>query len=88
MWALWIFGDNIEDYLGHFAYLLFYLACGFAASVTHILLNLGSRVPSVGASGAIAGVIMWIPGSLPFLLAVLWLVVTSLRAPRPAYARS
>src|SRR5690242_21911289 len=56
MWVLWIFGDNIEDYLGHFPYLLFYLICGFAASITHILLNLGSRVPSVGASGAIAGV--------------------------------
>src|SRR5215467_10337157 len=56
MWVLWIFGDNIEDYLGHFVYLVFYLVCGFAASVTHIALNLGSRVPSVGASGAIAGV--------------------------------
>jgi membrane associated rhomboid family serine protease len=56
MWVLWIFGDNIEDYLGHFAYLTFYLLCGLAASVAHILLNVGSRVPSVGASGAIAGV--------------------------------
>lgn len=56
MWVLWIFGDNIEDYLGHFAYLLFYLICGFAAAVAHIFLNWGSRVPSVGASGAIAGV--------------------------------
>jgi hypothetical protein len=56
MWVLWIFGDNIEDYLGHFPYLLFYLVSGFAAAVAHILLNVGSRVPSVGASGAIAGV--------------------------------
>ncbi len=56
MWVLWIFGDNIEDYLGHFRYLVFYLTCGFAASFAHILLNWGSRVPSVGASGAIAGV--------------------------------
>ncbi len=56
MLFLWIFGDNIEDYLGHFKYLLFYLASGFAASFLHILLNLSSRVPSVGASGAIAGV--------------------------------
>lgn len=56
MWVLWIFGDNIEDYLGHFTYLVFYLVCGFAASITHIALNLGSNVPSVGASGAIAGV--------------------------------
>ncbi len=56
MWVLWIFGDNIEDYLGHFQYLMFYLVCGFAASITHIFLNFGSDVPSVGASGAIAGV--------------------------------
>jgi len=56
MWFLWIFGDNIEDYLGHFPYLLFYLVSGYAASLTHILLNFGSNVPSVGASGAIAGV--------------------------------
>lgn len=56
MWVLWIFGDNIEDYLGHFPYLIFYLVCGFAASITHIFLNFGSNVPSVGASGAIAGV--------------------------------
>ena len=56
MWVLWIFGDNIEDYLGHFSYLLFYLVSGFAASVTHILLNGNSNVPTVGASGAIAGV--------------------------------
>jgi membrane associated rhomboid family serine protease len=56
MLFLWIFGDNIEDYLGHFRYLVFYLVSGLAADVTHILLNANSRVPSVGASGAIAGV--------------------------------
>ena len=56
MWVLWIFGDNVEDYLGHFRYLVFYLLGGVAASFTHILLNATSRVPSVGASGAIAGV--------------------------------
>src|SRR5205807_1988787 len=56
MWVLWIFGDNIEDYLGHFLYLVFYLVCGFAAAFAHILLNLNSNVPSVGASGAIAGI--------------------------------
>ena len=56
MWVLYIFGDNIEDHLGHGAYLVFYLICGFAASLTHILLNAASNVPSVGASGAIAGV--------------------------------
>lgn len=56
MWMLWIFGDNIEDHLGHFAYLVFYLLCGLAAGLTHILFNATSRVPTVGASGAIAGV--------------------------------
>jgi membrane associated rhomboid family serine protease len=56
MWVLWIFGDNIEDHLGHFLYLIFYLLSGIAASLLHIFFNLGSTVPSVGASGAIAGV--------------------------------
>jgi len=56
MWFLWIFGDNIEDYLGHLRYLLFYLASGVAAALTHVLLNAGSNIPTVGASGAIAGV--------------------------------
>lgn len=56
MWALWIFGDNVEDYLGHFRYLAFYLASGLVAGMVHILFNWGSPVPTVGASGAIAGV--------------------------------
>ena len=56
MWALWIFGDNIEAYLGHFRYVLFYLLSGLGASLLHIFFNPNSQVPSVGASGAIAGV--------------------------------
>ena len=56
MWVLWIFGDNIEDYLGHFVYIVFYLLSGLAAAIAHILLNAGSVLPTVGASGAIAGV--------------------------------
>lgn len=56
MWMLWLFGDNIEDYLGHFAYLAFYMLSGIAAAMTHILLNANSSVPTIGASGAIAGV--------------------------------
>src|SRR6202790_814811 len=55
MLFLWIFGDNVEDYLGHFQYLVFYMVSGVAAGATHILLNQGSRVPSGGARGAIAG---------------------------------
>jgi len=57
MLYLWIFGDNIEDRLGHFRYLVFYLACGFAATLAHAIVNPGSRLPSIGASGAIAGVL-------------------------------
>jgi membrane associated rhomboid family serine protease len=57
MLFLWIFGDNVEDRLGHGRYLLFYLICGLGASAAHIYFNWGSRVPSVGASGAIAGVL-------------------------------
>jgi membrane associated rhomboid family serine protease len=56
MWFLWIFGDNIEDYLGHFTYLIFYLLCGVAAAVTQIGLDPRSTIPTIGASGAIAGV--------------------------------
>ena len=56
MWFLWIFGDNIEDILGHGKYLLFYLMCGVAAAMTQVFFNADSRVPMVGASGAIAGV--------------------------------
>lgn len=56
MWALWIFGDNVESYLGQMRYLLLYLGSGIAGSVLHTALNWGSAVPSVGASGAIAGV--------------------------------
>jgi membrane associated rhomboid family serine protease len=54
MLYLWIFGDNVEDVLGHFRYLMFYLVGGFVASFTHIMLNPTSTVPTVGASGAIA----------------------------------
>ena len=56
MWLLWIFGRGIEDILGHARYLFFYLACGIAAAVVHVLVNANSPVPTVGASGAIAGV--------------------------------
>jgi membrane associated rhomboid family serine protease len=57
MLYLWIFGDNIEDRLGHLRYLAFYLVCGFAADMSHVLLNANSYIPSLGASGAISGVL-------------------------------
>jgi membrane associated rhomboid family serine protease len=56
MWFLWIFGDNVEDIMGHGRFLLFYLLCGVAAALTHVLLNPDSNLPTIGASGAIAGV--------------------------------
>ncbi len=56
MWVLYIFGDNIEDRLGHARYLIFYILCGLAAALTQVWFSWGSPVPTVGASGAIAGV--------------------------------
>jgi hypothetical protein len=56
MWFLWIFGRNIEETLGHFPYLVFYLTCGFAAALAQIVSDPSSLIPMVGASGAIAGV--------------------------------
>ncbi len=56
MLFLWIFGDNLEEEFGHFWYLVFYLASGFAAGYAHVLADPGSTIPTVGASGAIAGV--------------------------------
>jgi membrane associated rhomboid family serine protease len=56
MLFLWIFGDNVEDYFGHFSYLLFYLVCGLGSGLTHIIFNLHSPLPALGASGAISGV--------------------------------
>ena len=56
MFYLWIFGNNVEDRLGHIGYLLFYLATGIAAMLGHVYANLGDTVPAVGASGAVSGV--------------------------------
>ena len=57
MWWLFIFGDNVEDYLGHFKYLLFYILAGLMAMVTQVAIYPQSNIPTVGASGAIAGVL-------------------------------
>jgi len=56
MWFLYIFGDNIEDRLGHIRYLVFYLFCGVAAGLVHLFTNWNSNIPTIGASGAISGV--------------------------------
>lgn len=57
MLYLWIFGDNVEDKLGHVKFIIFYLLCGLAATLTHVLTTPNSQIPMVGASGAIAGVL-------------------------------
>lgn len=71
------FGDNVEDRLGHFRYLLFYLACGLIATIVYTLFNTGSTIPLVGASGAVAGVLGgylvlhpkgWVKGIFVFII--------------------
>ncbi len=57
MLYLWIFGNNIEDLLGPVKFLVFYLVCGLIASLTHIVIQPGSTIPTVGASGAVSGVL-------------------------------
>ena len=59
MWFLWIIGDNIEEYMGHWRYIAYYLLCGLLASLAHVVISLGGEsatIPSLGASGAISGV--------------------------------
>ena len=57
MWFLWIFGDNVEDRLGHFSYVSFYLLCGLGAGILQLVVSVGSQIPMLGASGAISGVL-------------------------------
>ncbi len=56
MWSLYIFGDNVEDRLGSARYLVFYVLCGLISGLCHLMLNAHSQVPTIGASGAIAGI--------------------------------
>lgn len=85
MLFLWIFGDNVEDRFGHFRFLFFYLAAGVAASMVHILIEPGSVVPMVGASGAIAGVLgayfMLFPRAQVQTLVILPLFISMARLP-------
>jgi membrane associated rhomboid family serine protease len=85
MWFLWIFGDNIEDILGHGKYLLFYLACGVAAAMAQVLIDPFSQVPMVGASGAIAGVMgaymIKFPRSRILTFAFIFFFVTTFEVP-------
>ena len=85
MWFLWIYGDNVEDVLGRWRYLLFYLLCGAAASGLHLVFNAESRLPTVGASGAIAGVmgayLLKFPHSRIVMLVPLVVFITTFEVP-------
>jgi len=85
MWFLYIFGDNVEDRLGHAGYALFYLAAGVVASAAHLAAGPGSTVPTVGASGAIAGVmgayLHLYPKSKVLALVPLGFILTTLLVP-------
>lgn len=82
---LYIFGDNVEDRMGHFRYLVFYLLCGGVATYTFILSSPFSRVPSLGASGAIAGVLgaylILYPGARVLTLVLLGIFITTIEIP-------
>ncbi len=85
MWFLWIFGDNVEDALGHGKYALFYLLTGVAAALGHVVLNPDSAIPTVGASGAIAGVmgayIVKFPHSRILTLVFIFFFITFVQVP-------
>ena len=85
MWFLWIFGDNVEDVFGHLKYLAFYLLCGMAAAFTQVLFSPGSRLPMVGASGAIAGVmgayLIKFPRSRIVTLVFIFIFITTIEVP-------
>ncbi|PAX55244.1 rhomboid family intramembrane serine protease [Brunnivagina elsteri] len=85
MLYLWVFGNNIEDRMGHFKYLAFYLSCGALAALCQCLIDFNSTVPSLGASGAISGILgaylIRFPHAKVMTLAFLFFFVTTFRVP-------
>ncbi len=85
MWFLWVFGDNIEDSMGHVRFAIFYLLCGIGAALLQVMFNPGSGIPMVGASGAISGVmgayLILYPRVRVFALLVIGFFVTSIALP-------
>jgi membrane associated rhomboid family serine protease len=85
MLFLWIFRDNVEDKLGPLRYLSFYLICGISASLSHVFTNLNSQIPSIGSSGAIAGVMgaymVLFPGARIRTLLILGIFIQIVRIP-------
>lgn len=85
MWFLWIFGANVEDRMGSFPFLIFYLICGIGSSIAQTAFSWGSHVPALGASGAISGVlgayIVFFPGSRILTLIPLFIIWFMARVP-------
>jgi membrane associated rhomboid family serine protease len=85
MLFLWIFGDNVEDRLGHLKYAAFYMVCGAAAVFAHVFMNPASTIPTIGASGAIAGVMggyfVLYPNSRVLALVPLFIVFEVIEVP-------
>lgn len=82
---LWVFGNNIEDRLGHFKYIIFYLACGAFAALCQWFVGMDSAIPSLGASGAISGILgaylIRFPQTLVNTFVFLGIFITTLRVP-------
>jgi membrane associated rhomboid family serine protease len=85
MWFLWVFGNNVEDSMGHTRYLLFYILCGLAAAAAQTLVNPSSAIPMVGASGAISGVmgayVVLYPKVRVHMLVILGIFITRIVVP-------
>ena len=85
MWFLWVFGNNVEDSMGHLRYVTFYVLCGVAAAAVQSVLDPSSAIPMVGASGAISGVmgayVLLYPRVQVHMLVVLVIIITRIRVP-------
>ncbi len=86
MWLLWIFGDNIEDRMGGVRFVAFYLLCGLIAGLTHIYANPISTMPTIGASGAVAGVMGAYFFLFPYARIVIWVLFLPIFVEVPAIA--
>ena len=86
MLYLWVFGNNVEDSMGHFRFLVFYLLCGVAAAAGHVIVSPDSSVPTMGASGAIAGVLgayllLFPSARIDTWIPIFWLALTTIQVP-------
>ncbi|MDZ7343185.1 MAG: rhomboid family intramembrane serine protease [candidate division KSB1 bacterium] len=85
MLYLWIFGDNVEGIMGHSRYFVFYLLCGLAATIAHIVIEPNSTLPMIGASGAVSGVlgayVIKFPGARVLIAVPIFICLTTFRVP-------